>query len=87
MKSASFTRSFNRMLQEIEARDAEPERQHVGLINQVSNRPLELLAASRSGGCDLGQEPLPGPLRVTKLYAFARHPRHDRLSWASGTST
>ncbi|HRE18746.1 MAG TPA: ATP-binding protein [Rhodocyclaceae bacterium] len=43
-----FTRSFNRMLQEIESRDAILERQRLGLENQISNRTHELLSAKES---------------------------------------
>jgi len=43
-----FTRSFNRMLQEIEARDAVLERQRLGLESQVNHRTSELLSAKES---------------------------------------
>ena len=43
-----FSRSFNRMLQEIETRDAVLERQRQGLETQVAHRTAELLAAKEA---------------------------------------
>lgn len=43
-----FTRSFNRMLQEIETRDAVLERQRVGLESQINHRTAELRSAKEA---------------------------------------